>query len=1091
MKRHTFIYLAALLTMLGTVLPLSAQQTQDALYIYRNDGKFNGFFYADIDRFEYSKVDTLGVEHDEFVVQEVYALDSVFRIPLNAIDSIAFVTPETQYQPGVTTAESTLWNYVISSDSMTTFTLSASTPQSLVPKVGDKLANPTATPFLPGGFFGQVASVTKSGAGTVVKCSQVDPSELFKRFIGKFAGRAETEEAAARRRADANPPNYNATETYIPLPPIKVDVDLNKGWALGGFGIKLNDNFSVTGEGNFTFSLEPTLLVRSFFEVSQEDGTFFDMTTRLQMTTDLSLEAKVEATASLDLKAFETKFPLGSTGLWAVYENGSTFGLTGSLSAFMKWHNVTSAYGMLQWIKGYKEEGAGTINVLTNDFNWGLSGSVGMNMGIYHQVKVEAVHKLIAEAALRFETGLKAELGSDLSFTDLLTLGSPVLMSLLDSRSYYQKLNRDLALKFGLYGNGKLSITLVGGMVTKDFTIYDKEAMNVDWPQFSLVPNFKSLKWEVDEKRPWRGIVTASLDRKLAYPLSVGQALFEKSKNEFYSHAFEDNKYSSPNDFKSYTYGYEYLQPSKTYRVYPTVGFNIPFYQTLMADKYVDFTLGPPAITFEPGPKLEVSPFAGSKQVVVKTNMYNTEMEDPKNASWLRTSYLKDDADLKVYFDELPDNIDSRRAAIHFIGRDSLNTNVLKEDSIVVTQLRASIKADPGTLEFDAKGGEKTVKLTTTVEDLSVQFGYNKDNFCKYTFDAKKNTITVTVPENKAKDERSASIIVSGVSPGGQKAECRIDVFQDGTGGDDPGPGPGPNPSVVETTDTIYFDGYGGNVDIVFHLDKSISKYTRFATARLYWYDKNGNIIYVPIEAAEPSGHSQFASITLKDKSDPMNPIFTFTMPSSFYPDIYVMTLCEVSGGAGLYEISPLGRFVVKQRGYRGTFKITSSYTDKELENTTLTFEGNRAIIREVTKTEMKPFNSNGVLQYHIDGYDEYKKYSSYNFKEIILDMDNDGYYLSSVHGVYSRFRYQLEEKKNYQHPDYYKEVLDLTEWTYTPESTKKRCTGQIQKGSISIVIEKGEIKYINKIIDWKDTQSSEYTNSYSDLISYGIMGIE
>ena len=218
MKRHTFIYLAALLTMLGTVLPLSAQQTQDALYIYRNDGKFNGFFYADIDRFEYSKVDTLGVEHDEFVVQEVYALDSVFRIPLNAIDSIAFVTPETQYQPGVTTAESTLWNYVVSSDSMTTFTLSASTPQSLVPKVGDKLANPTATPFLPGGFFGQVASVTKSGAGTVVKCSQVDPSELFKRFIGKFAGRAETEEAAARRRADANPPNYNATETYIPLP---------------------------------------------------------------------------------------------------------------------------------------------------------------------------------------------------------------------------------------------------------------------------------------------------------------------------------------------------------------------------------------------------------------------------------------------------------------------------------------------------------------------------------------------------------------------------------------------------------------------------------------------------------------------------------------------------------------------------------------------------------------------------------------------------------------------------------------------------------------------------------------------------------
>ena len=104
MKRHTlFIYVAALLTMLGTVLPLSAQkkQTQDALYIYRNDGGFLGFFYDDIDRFEYSRIDTIGVLHDDFVVQEIYALDTLFRIPLDAIDSIAFVTPETVYKADV------------------------------------------------------------------------------------------------------------------------------------------------------------------------------------------------------------------------------------------------------------------------------------------------------------------------------------------------------------------------------------------------------------------------------------------------------------------------------------------------------------------------------------------------------------------------------------------------------------------------------------------------------------------------------------------------------------------------------------------------------------------------------------------------------------------------------------------------------------------------------------------------------------------------------------------------------------------------------------------------------------------------------
>ena len=82
MKRYISIIVAVLA--MFSALPVSAQQTQDALYIYRNDGGFNGFFFADIDRIEYSKIDTLGVEQADYVVQEVYALDSVFRIPISA-----------------------------------------------------------------------------------------------------------------------------------------------------------------------------------------------------------------------------------------------------------------------------------------------------------------------------------------------------------------------------------------------------------------------------------------------------------------------------------------------------------------------------------------------------------------------------------------------------------------------------------------------------------------------------------------------------------------------------------------------------------------------------------------------------------------------------------------------------------------------------------------------------------------------------------------------------------------------------------------------------------------------------------------------
>ncbi len=52
MRRTFFILLS-----LFILLPLSAQQTQDALYIFWNDGKFNGFFYDDIEKIEFSRID--------------------------------------------------------------------------------------------------------------------------------------------------------------------------------------------------------------------------------------------------------------------------------------------------------------------------------------------------------------------------------------------------------------------------------------------------------------------------------------------------------------------------------------------------------------------------------------------------------------------------------------------------------------------------------------------------------------------------------------------------------------------------------------------------------------------------------------------------------------------------------------------------------------------------------------------------------------------------------------------------------------------------------------------------------------------------
>ena len=77
----------------------SSALAQDAFYIYRNDGDFNGFFFDQVKRMGYSKVDFEGVEHDVYVVQEIETEDTLYRIPLAAIDSIGFQQPEIRLNP--------------------------------------------------------------------------------------------------------------------------------------------------------------------------------------------------------------------------------------------------------------------------------------------------------------------------------------------------------------------------------------------------------------------------------------------------------------------------------------------------------------------------------------------------------------------------------------------------------------------------------------------------------------------------------------------------------------------------------------------------------------------------------------------------------------------------------------------------------------------------------------------------------------------------------------------------------------------------------------------------------------------------------
>ncbi len=1010
MKRHTFIYIAAVLALFTIHCSLfttaaHAQETQDALYIYRNDGKFHGFFYSDIVRIAYSNIDTLGIEHDDIVVQEIYALDSVFRIPITAIDSVAFVTPETKYRPDVVTPKSNLWDYVIASDSMSTFTLSASTPQSLIPKKGDKLANASATPYLPYGMLGQVASVTNNGSGIVVKCERIDLTELFDRFVGKYAGRIETPNAARRRapvrRANDIDQSYKAKENTIPLKPLHINLDFNNGTLTGGIGIKLGNNYSFTGDGHLLLSVEPSLIMRTFLEVSREDGTFLDMTTRLEVETDYDLEAKASATASTDCELLKIPFPL-FWGMGGLYEFGGTMGITGEFAVKQNWHNKTSAYGYIQWIKGYKNDATGSIHVLDDNWNSGMTGTMAVNFGFYHTIKVYPCTDKLTNIETRFETGIKGELKTGLDLMDIAILSKPEL-AIFDTRSFYEKMDRDLAYKVSLYGNGKIVWNFANEWITKDiYTIYDNDKSLGS--EFGVVPKITNVRWELDEKRNWRGNVITYLDRKIITPMEVGQALFNRDKDEFFSSWTYDEKYGSPSDFTKYTYGYEYLQPNRNYRVYPTVGFKRPFSLVMLANNYVDFTLGPPSITFKPGSKVEVPETSGSKQFEVHTNMYNTEMVDPKGADWLMTSYIKDDGDLKIYYQELPENVDMRRASIHFIGRDSLNKEILKEDSLVVTQIRPAIHADPTFLEFDAKGGTKTVKLTTPLNQLWAELGDDKVKYLTFKLDTLKMTLDVTVEESKEKNERSTALLIHGYSPNGQRGNLQLNIFQAGIGGDDPGPGP--DPGVVDA-DTLHFDGDGGSVDVVFHAP----------------------------DGFDPNQERTSSNIVLKDGSDKKNPVYTITVGESWrYRELTVYVQQNSSPSPWDVDVTPIRKeWIIKQTGNskkklsadlyscswefgKGSPKAYKVEPVKPYYNSNMKTEkdftvnnvGDKVVFKYEEKRDNGQFyeSESKVLKYKINN-SEKADYKYHLYLEITLAQDEDGYYVESGYFKYHNHGYQ------------------------------------------------------------------------------------
>ncbi len=183
MKR-SILFLFVLLQSFATAIGAMAQTSEpEAIYIYRNDGNFNAFFHKDIDSIVCSPVGLDGTLHAYDVVQEFHTPDSVYRIPLAVIDSVAFSAPEPVLQPNVVRMESGLLDYLTAVNGMQlTFT---SLPKTLRPSKGEILVcTDFEHPLFEEGFVGKVYDGYARNNDYIVECDTVsDITEIFEQLI--------------------------------------------------------------------------------------------------------------------------------------------------------------------------------------------------------------------------------------------------------------------------------------------------------------------------------------------------------------------------------------------------------------------------------------------------------------------------------------------------------------------------------------------------------------------------------------------------------------------------------------------------------------------------------------------------------------------------------------------------------------------------------------------------------------------------------------------------------------------------------------------------------------------------------------------
>ena len=780
MKRYISIIVAVLA--MFSALPVSAQQTQDALYVFRNDGEFNAFFFGDIDRIEYSKIDTLGVEQADYVVQEVYALDSVFRIPISAIDSIAFVTPKKRIKADVFCPDKSIANYIVASDTINWIRLASNTPTTMIPKVGDKLLIEEESKYIPDGFVGLVTSVENGNNGYTIMTGALSMRDVYDRLVIKAAAASPLPTGQARRRGlfDGTDMSYT-TEDPIVLPALTGTITIQGSRVL----YDQNDiSLTADGSGSISFSAAPRIEYRGFVFFDAEEGFRQDhhMTLHNTVSWNFSLSGSLTGNVDIPLKGWPAQNL--SDGLkievsCGLFVNAQVTGLSVQagweaeyIAKSFLTHEVDPPF-VFQDSEPICKAGL-TVLRDTTTISGSMQGKYAISAGVY--AKAEVSSKLPFDKdnkENKNKVGARVEAGGRLNF-EAPYWTADVITDLASTRSFYQLLNKDTNISATFYG--KLSLY---AQVDDWVPSYSPELSLPPARLYGLVPDISDISVSNDDlKRPYRYKFTSPIRRNVLFGIPTGFVVLDQDEKVIDD--WGEGYFFREAEQKSYNHIFTTLDPvkdeDKTYTVYPYIKY---LGAQLLVDKSIDVTVDPARIDIDKR-VLHVGSEKGNEDIGVQPNMANVVCTP--QAPWLTCTWLDDKNQLTVFWEALPEGVKERSAKILIEGKNSKTNELIIEDSVVVNQWVAYADVTPSKMNFEVAGGKQTATITATnISDYKVTTDLT---WVHPTL--KDNVITVTVDENKGEDARGASnaVTLEGKLPNGKSVSMPIIyVEQAGTGG--------------------------------------------------------------------------------------------------------------------------------------------------------------------------------------------------------------------------------------------------------------------------------------------------------------------